>query len=43
MTQKESIGNRSPQQYSSTTDEFDEIALEDRENYLFLRDVFAGK
>lgn len=43
MIQKESISKRLPLEYYSTTDDFNEIVIEDRENYLFLRDVFAGK
>lgn len=43
MVQKECLSKRLPPQYYSTTDDFDEIPIEDKENYLFLRDVFAGK
>lgn len=43
MIEKETLRKKLPTQYYSGSDDFNEMTKEDKEIYLFLRDVFAGK
>jgi hypothetical protein len=43
MIERNILRNQLPKQYYSDSDDFNKMAKEDQEIYLYLRDVFAGK